>query len=417
MSNPITPPARPPAQAPFLVWPVAQREFYASICLALLAPLAWGMVIFGWRILLMTTTALLGASLVHLILCRFTRRGRCLLYAHSVMLTLLLVVLSHPQWPAWIVATGAVLLPLVSWVLGGPGRERMHPSLGLALLITVALVPMLPGPRAPRAGNIEGDPWSLPDAILARNRLFMGDIRNFRPAPLFRWPRAVDLNGDDALAMPRPDRAARRALDAISRQLSTAELSGEGGAAPSAKAVKEVRQTLDEALITRLPSMDQVLIGAIPGQVGTVCAIGTILGGLYLAYRNILRFRSAALFIAVFLAVQLATLLSPDAIAHLGILGLFHILREFAAELLALWGYCALSGDLLFAAVFVLALPGTEPLTAPGRRMFLIVAALAAALLHRTGLPVPAATTTLTLMMPLHGLFDRLFRRRPWLDR
>jgi Na+-translocating ferredoxin:NAD+ oxidoreductase RnfD subunit len=416
------PAAAAPVEAPFLVWPVAQREFYASICLALFAPLAWGMVIFGWRILLMTITSILGASLVHLILQRFTRRGRCLVYAHSLLLALLLVALAHPQWPGWLVASGASLLPLISWILGGPGRERMHPSLGLVLLISIVLVPMLPGPRAARDGNLEGDAWSLPNAILARNRLFMGDIRisddrSLRPTPLYRWPRSVDLAGDDALVMRRPDRAARSALAAISQELSTAELTDEGGAAPSTRASAKIRPILDDTLVMHLPGMDQVLLGAIPGQVGTVCIIGTFLAGLYLAYRNILRFRSAALFLTVFLLVQLFTLLSASAVGHLGIPGLWHLLREYAGELLTLWGYGVLSGDLLFAAVFVLALPGTEPLSSSGRRMFLIVAGLIAAMLHRSGLPVPAATATLTLLMPLRSVFDRLFRRRPWLDR
>ena len=401
----------PRGEAPFLVWPVARREFYASICVALIAPLGWGMLVFGWRVLVTTVAALAAAFIVHTLLRRFTERGKVLVASHTLLLTMLLVTLSHPQWPAWVVAAAAAVSPAISWALGGPGRERIHPTLAVAILMCFVVTP---APEHARPGAT--GPSVVADAIVARNRLFMGDIRNHREATLYRWPRSRDLEGDDAVVMPRPDETVRDVLNRVSDELRTANLTAEGGVAPGFTTMGRIHKTIEDALVMRLSSMEQLLAGGFPGQVGTVCFIGCLVGGLYLAYRNILRFRSAAVFIAMYMLVHLAVLLNWDAVSHLGFWGLWHVGREFAGEFVTLWSYSVVSGDVFFAAVFVLALPGTEPLSRPGRRMFLMVAATTAAWLHRQGLPAPAATTTLTLMMPFRGLFDMMFHRRSWLD-
>ena len=81
---------------PFLVWPVARREFYISISIALLPALSWGVIIFGFRAAEVIVATLVGATLCHKLLKRLSRRGRTLLYAHTLASALILASLSMP---------------------------------------------------------------------------------------------------------------------------------------------------------------------------------------------------------------------------------------------------------------------------------------------------------------------------------
>ena len=51
-----------PQAAPFLVWPVSRREFYRTICVALLPALVWGVILFGGRVLAMGALAVAASS-------------------------------------------------------------------------------------------------------------------------------------------------------------------------------------------------------------------------------------------------------------------------------------------------------------------------------------------------------------------
>ncbi len=84
--------------------------------------------------------------------------------------------------------------------------------------------------------------------------------------------------------------------------------------------------------------------------------------------------------------------------------------------MVALLSYDFFSGDILFAAVFILALPGSEPVTRRGRRWFLVVAGLVAGLVHGLDLPLPGTVLVLLVLQPLAPLFDRLLARRSWLN-
>ena len=85
-------------------------------------------------------------------------------------------------------------------------------------------------------------------------------------------------------------------------------------------------------------------------------------------------------------------------------------------ELVTLVSHVVLNSDAGFAAVFILALPGTEPLTARGRRIFLVMAGVIGAGLQRLEPGIPAATLGLCVLMPMAGWFDWWFRRRSWLN-
>jgi hypothetical protein len=404
-------PVPPVPAAPFLVWPVARREFYRALSFALLPPLAWGAVIFGWRALLLLIASIAAASFSHSLLKRFTTFGRVLVYPHAVTSAMLLVALSLPTWPAWIVACMALLLPPAFALLGGPGKERAHLAVLFVLALQFLILPLLPN-----QGLVYNSPYAVPPspALLARDRLVMGDVRNQAPALLYHWPTSIELQGNDALRMAPPAQTAVQALDVLSEDFVPA------GHDPATLPLKPMRDELDTILATGLPGMDMILLGAFSGRTGLVSLAGILAGGLYLAYRYILRPRSVALFLLTYAFFLLFLAFPPTTLAHANLHHVYRFVVTFPTEIASLLATIFLTSDAPFAAVFLLALPGTEPLTPRGRRGFLFAAALAAALLTRFApahLPLPACTTALTLLMPAAPFFDRLFARRSWLSR
>jgi len=388
---------------------VASREFYLSIAVALLPTLAWAFVIFGWRVLGMFVGATASAVLMHLLLNRFTVRGKLLIFPHSLVAAWVLVALADPQWPIWIVSLIALFIPPVLWLVGGPGKGRLHIAVILALVLQFGLVPLLQN-VSPNTG-----------AILARDRLVMGDIRSQSTLGVYQWPRSSEISGNDALAMERPAHLALVTLDQLARHLSHQDYWHSDGSLDIG-ARRHAQSLLDDAL-AKLPSMNHFLLGVSPGRAGAVFLIGLLGSGLFLAYRHILRSRSATFFLVVFSLFSALIALWPACFdpgsGHFSFAptATWRIYGAFPAETVTLLAFAILNSDAFFAAIIILALPGTEPLTPRGRRGFLFFTSLLAAILHRSILPIPAATVAISIFMPLAPRFDQYFARRSWLNR
>jgi Na+-translocating ferredoxin:NAD+ oxidoreductase RnfD subunit len=384
--------------------------------MAMLPALTWGAILFGFRVLAMMISSVLATSLAHFLLKRtlaasnfssgWERAGQ-LVYGHSLVSALVLVGLAQPGWPVWIVAAAALLIPLVHALIGGPARERVHVAVVAAVALQFFVVPMLPALKT-YAGAA--------DAVLARDRLLMGDIRDQHSAkagPLDPWPLSRDLRGNDAVPVELPSAVAAEALDKLSGEL--AELADFTSTGLSHAAEMSFQEVFNNAFSTRLPPMDLLVLGVSPGRIGTVSLMAVVLAGLYLSYRYILRPRSVVIFVLSFILGNVPIAIWPSTIAHVGVYGIWSLLRTFPGEILTLVNYLLLSSDAGFAAVFILALPGTEPLTSRGRRIFLVVAGLLGAILHRFEPTIPAATLALCVLMPFARLFDRMFGERSWL--
>lgn len=407
---PETPAFASPRTAPFLVWPVARREYYFAICTALMPTLIWGAMIFGWRALAGTVALACGAVGVHVLLRRLTTRGKRMLIAHSVGSALIIAALGQPLWPGWLMLLAGMALAAAIFAWGGPGRERIVSATLIAILL-MFLSPRLlrhpgPDPTTPLHG----------DRILARDRMFMGDLRNAAETPQARWERSRDVGGDDALPMYRPSLVAHQLLDALSRAV------GEVSVAEAEMTWKErvgrATPAIEDALVHRLPALERVATGSSPGLIGCVSGVAIGMGGLYLAYRNILRPRSSFLFLFAFIIGLVAMALTFDAMGRLGVVGMVRTWQAAPGFLVTLLAYSFFGSDAIFAAVFLLAWPGFEPITPRGRRVFLVVAGLSAAVLHRFApIPLPAATLTLTVLHPLAGLFDLAFKHYSWMNR
>ncbi len=416
------PPALPtakPLSPPFLVWPVSRREFYRTIWMAMVPALLWGVVVYGVRALAMLLAAVVATTCIHLLLRRglgiFGQRwrwprGHCLVYAHSLGSVLVLVALAHPLWPVWVVISAAVLVPLMLAAIGGPGRERIHVAVALALAIQFAIMPLLiHRTYAGGAGGTGGD------AVLARDRLIMGDVRQQQSASLWQWPTSRQLGGDDAVKIIPPAASAYAVFDHISHLMAGGVGRVDGGSLSSAD-LAQFHNIFDNAFANDLPAIEMQIAGATTGRIGTASFIAITLAGLYLAYRYILRPRSVAIFICAFCLGTLAITFWPSAISGVGLLGMWHFFKTFPGEIGSLLSMILLNSDAPFAAVFILALPGTEPLTPRGRRAFLVLTGLLAALLHRADPAIPAASLAFCTLMPTSRLFDRLFAQRSWLN-
>lgn len=367
-------------ERPFLLWPVARREFYQTISVSVLLPLMWGVAVFGVRAALIILATLAAAGAIHFLLERFTIRGQLLTWNHTLAYAMIASGLLAPLVPwYWALVSGAGMTLLI-WIAGLPGQQRFHIAL-LAPLVLTALVPM--------SGR-----WP----VLVLDRLTIGDINHAVPARVYQWPQRSPKRGVDAVLLPRPDKVVEHTLEKIAVNPSGVH----------------ARRALRDMFALSLPSPPALLLGGVPGRIGTVGILAIILAGLYLSYRHILPPDAWALFLIAVLAGFIFGPLSSHTLHHefwqsLG--GLWFLPPERAIALL-LYELC--SSDFLFASVFILALPGTLPIEPLARRVFLILAGLTAAFLHRMALPLPPATVALLFLQPIAPTLDMLLHRRSW---
>ena len=368
-------------ERPFLSWPVARKEFYQTISVSVLLPLLWGIAVFGFRASVIILATLATAGCTHFLLARFTDRGKLLSWNHTMAYAMIASGLTAPliAW-YWALVMGASMVMLI-WIAGLPGKQRFH----IALLAPLALTAIfLPAGRWP---------------VLVLDHLTIGDIEQSIPAQIYRWPRRSPHKGVDAVLLPRPEQVIQHTLGKIAGNPSGVR----------------ARIALQNMFAMNLPSPPTLLLGGVPGRIGTVGIFAIIIAGLYLSYRHILPSDAWGLFLVAVLAGLIFGPLSPRVLHHefwQSIGGLWYLPPERAIALLF---YELCSSDFLFASVFILALPGTLPIEPLARKVFLVLAGIAAALLHRIAIPLPPATVALLLLQPISPALDMLLHRRSWL--
>lgn len=377
----IAPSATMVHRPPFLNWPVARREFYQSIMIALSLPLLWGIGIFGVSALLIIFSTVLAAVLTQVVLGRATGRCAWMPFNHTIISAMMLAALSPESCPIWLSAAAGVVMTGLIFLAGLPGRHRVHAGLLIALLLSLAVGQSQSGP------------------ILIRDTLLVGHLTRTVTLGHYRWPRHTTVRGNDAVTLPMPDYVLSRTLRRVSDR----------------PASRKAHNELNNAFGALLPPPPALFLGAMPGRVGVVGVLGILIGGLMLGYRNILNPVAWGMFIFFVLLGLVFGPLSAHALHHefwqsLG--GIWYLPPERAIYLL----YVELfTGDFLFASVFLLAMPGTLPLNPRARWVFLLAAGLLAALFSRIALPLPPATTAILMMMPLAPWLDSIFPRRSWL--
>ncbi|MFP4145235.1 MAG: RnfABCDGE type electron transport complex subunit D [Phycisphaeraceae bacterium] len=318
---------------PWIGWGVSARLIDLQWLLATLAMASWGLVFFGWRMLLLVAagmTATLASFLLTRLLLRLARPGRASTPLLPALWLALLMTMCLPVTPQlWPAALAGGLLGVAANLVGARHRVRVHPvAVALSLLVVTAAM--------------SGEPpsWWRGQAVLLPNRLVAGDLFHAttpdRPAD---WVPTV--TGPDAVAPPAPGELLKREQERIAahpRLLENLLLSGE------------------------LPPMGRFLLGAVPGPAGASSPLLLIALGLGLIWRGLASWRSAAAgliaAILVYLLLPLQTASGWTMLAaQLGELG---PLRSFVYL-----GYVLLGSPLLLA-LLILA-PLSEPISRAGR--------------------------------------------------
>ncbi|NLF30260.1 MAG: RnfABCDGE type electron transport complex subunit D [Planctomycetes bacterium] len=377
----VLPPWRQP---PLLRAPEGSRTVFLVSLVAAAAPLAAGVVLFGYRAAAVALLSVAGCVGFEWAYFRVTRTPALGARSHA-WLTGLLLALTLPASVPWYVPLVGAAFAIVAGkaIFGGVGHFLWQPALVGRLAVGVLF-----------AASVNPAAYGL----LEPSRVVLGDVRDTRAAGAFhRYGRhAAGAHAADAVALPRPIVALR-------------DLSRPGGTP---------HRTLADGLL-KLPSMAAVLAGATAGAIGETASLVLVLAGLYLVYRHYVAwFLPAAVVLAAAAVAAIAPiqLLGPEG-------GAQRVWLPLRAEGLDV-GFTYISyhvgtGGLLLAAFFLASEMTTRPVTPLGQILFGLGCGVAGMLL-RLYTPVPTPFYLAVLAMnTFTPLLERFTRPRvlgtpPW---
>ncbi len=348
------------------------------------APLAAGVVFFGWRALIVTGLSIAGCVATEMAYYRVTRTPALLGRSHAA-LTGLLLALTLPAFVPWYVPlTGAVFAILVGKaIFGGVGHFLWQPALVGRLAVAVIFAP----PLLP-ADVVNPADWP----VLARNRIILGDIRQAVTLPNLRdWRRTS--------APPRAD-----ALRALRPQSLLRELTAPAGRAQSIQDV-----------LRRTPNAMDMLWGAHGGDIGETSVLIVIFAGLYLVYRNYVRGHLPGLFI---FAAAAAAAVMPVRTAASGDWQWLPLTAEGLDVGFTYVAYQVASGGIILAAWFLATEMTSRPVTAPAQAIYAVLCGTMAMLFRLyLQIPIPAYAAVLvgnTFTPVLDVIRPRVLGQRRW---
>ncbi|HSV12818.1 MAG TPA: RnfABCDGE type electron transport complex subunit D [Tepidisphaeraceae bacterium] len=337
------------------------QRYYLLHVLGAIFPLAAGLVMYGWRAALAMIAVLVSAAGAIFVWRRIGLRGGQLRYAHVLWLALLLAMMlpatlasrfvldASAHWP--ILPLAGVMLAIFCWLLGGLGAGRIHPVVTTYLVIVVLYGGI--NPMTPRQ-------------VLQRNEVGRGDLMDVGRAP-------PALTAQDAWTKRPivPDHSATAEVPA-SQFLSEYTT---GRVSPD-----RVWLSLEGLLRDRLPPLEDLILGATPGPIGTGSAIAIIIGGLLLLYRGLIDFRIPLITVVVAM-VALLVLPVPVVITdHPEWRWLAGHVRGIGWSMgVTFVNYEILASPLLFTAFFLATSPSTRPLTRRGRVIYAMLIGMLAA--------------------------------------
>jgi len=402
------------ARAPFLRAPEASRSIFVVIFAAACAPLAAGVVFFGWRALLVAGVSVAGCVATESAYYRVTHTPALLGRMHAAVTGLLLALTLPPFAPWYVALTGAVFAIIVGKaIFGGVGHFLWQPALVGRLAVAVIFAPPL------MAVNLLNRPaWP----VLAQGRAGYGDVAAARRPPVYqRWQGTPPPARADALLLPRP-RDQLRALTDPDR--------------PATSMIDTLRH---------MPGARDLICGAHPGGIGETCVIAILVAGLYLVYRNYVRGRLPGLFLlAAAATVAVAPIRGPDGHAWQWaplfgqpLRAAVESLAESGGALAAVAGrlaphltaqpadvgftyvvYHLVCGEVMLAAWFLATEMTSRPVTGPGQAIFGVLCGVGAMLGRLyTDSPIPAYVAVLaanTLTPALDAMRPRVLGQRRW---
>ena len=411
--------------SPFPRAPETARSIFTVMAAAACVPVAAGVVLFGWRAAMVSVLAVAGCLACQQVYARIVRIPTASGRRVHALLTGILLAATLPPWAPWYVPLVAALFAIVvgKAVFGGVGHFLWQPALVGRLAVAVLF-------SGPLAAPWDKYPQAFP--VLAPNHLVVGDVlQGRRVADNQPWGETLLPAPAEAMVL----RPTRTILGPLTR-----------GDTPAFSALMDVPVPQDDdptddipptggipnakpaALMKTVP-IENLLWGTRPGGIGETCVLAIVLSGLYLVYRNFVRWTLPATFIVTAAAVaalgpiqlagpegpvwgwgpaggwSLANLFTPD-------WTLPPLLREGLAVGWLYVTYQLLGGEVLLAAFFLATEMTTRPVTAGGQAIFgLLGGAIAMTLQLYTDWPIPAYMAVL-VMNTFVPTIDALWRPR-----
>jgi electron transport complex protein RnfD len=363
-------------ESPFLAAPDGAPTVFRVTAAAAAVPLLAGLFLFGFRAAYVTALAVATCVIVERLYYRVTRTPSLLGRSHAYLTGLLLALTLPPTSPWYVpVVAGAFAILVGKAVFGGVGHFLWQPALVGRLAAAVLFASV-------------ADPSTGP--VLAYDKLLVGDVAkaaDLGPSPA--WYRHNAPQGYDAYAMT-PVAATLAGLTRTDQP----QFSGLANL-PEPNMVKQARPTV----LNHLPPMLDMLAGARAGGVGETAVLAIVLAGLYLIYRNYVKWQLPAAILvsaACVAAIAPIRLAGPD---DSTVTVWWPVCAEGLDVGLIYVVYQLVSGGLFLAAFFLATEMTSRPVTAGGQAIFgLGCGALAMLLsLYVERIPIPAYIAMLAL--------------------
>ena len=408
-------------ESPFLHAPEGAKSVFVVTLVAALLPLLSGFVLFGWRAIFVTLLCLVTCGVVERLYYRVTQTPALLGRTHAY-LTAVLLALTLPAFVPWYVPVLASVFAIVvgKAMFGGVGHFVWQPALvgRLAVAVLFPAATALPFPA-------DGQYWP----VLARSRIIVGDICEFgAPGKAEEWLKTIPPAGKDAFLVRQSDLSlpdlTRDPKDSPYRVLitypprreeapgpPTASAPATGVPAPPAAFADREVVPVSQMALRGLPSIFDLLMGRRGGGIGETCIVAILGAGLYLIYRNYVKWQLPFFFV---LAAGLVVAFTPIhlAIPTGGTWAAMPMTVEGPEPAVAYLAYHLLGGELLLAAFLLATEMTSRPVTTGGQALFGAgCGALAMYLRLHLAVPIPCYMAVLA-MNTLVPWIDRLWRPR-----
>ncbi len=379
--------------APFIRAPEKIRSVFLVTTAAASLPLGAGIIIFGWRAAMVALVGMVSCVLIERLYFRVTHRPAVLGRTH-VYLTGVLLAVTLPAFTLWYVVVLASVFAILigKAVFGGVGHFLWQPALVGRFAVAV-ITPVLVSQSVLRP-NL----WP----VLSQENIFLGDVKNVRADKDYRgWRGRPAPREADGFALPHPSAT----LGKLTR----------GGTPPGYSALASVREEIPNrkpTALTRMPPISDLLLGTRPGGIGETCAVVIIAAGLYLVYRNYVKWQLPFAFLAsaaIVAAVAPVRLAGPNnTIEWVWI----PLLSEGLDVGFTYVNYQLLSGAMLLAAFFLATEMTSCPVTTGGQVIFGVGCGVVAMLLKLyLNTPIPAYLAVLG-MNTFTPTIDAIWRPR-----
>lgn len=374
-------------EAPFLRAPEKARTVYLVTLAAACAPLLAGVVMFGWRVLIVAALAIATCGIVEKLYFRITHAPALLGRSHAFLTGVLLTLTLPPHVPWYVPVVGGTFAILVGKaIFGGVGHFLWQPALVGRLAVAVLFATTLNPPTWP---------------LLSQENIVTGDIENTR--------RIEQYDGwQEQQPPPEADGFRLRHPAEITRQITLADEPQFTGLAYTRTEIPRAKP----ALLRKLPPISDFLYGARPGGIGETSALVIVVAGLYLIYRNYVKWQLPFLIIVsawIVAAIAPVQLAGPNDTVEWVWWPLFH---EGADVGFTYANYQVLGGQLVLAAFLLATEMTTRPVTTGGQALFGVCVGVGAMVLQLyTATPIPAYLAVLA-MNTFSPLIDGLWRPR-----